>query len=300
MTTKMTRKFCLIPLLLGLAVTNVRAQDTTTAVPRDQLQRLTAQLQQSPADQALREKVIGLTLTLNPKPTTPDAAIMAEGAAEYAFKNAKTDSDYSDAAKQYDKALLLAPWLAADYFNCGVAHEKAGENKEAIRNFNLYLPAAPNAEDALAVKRRIGGLQYAAQKAQDEANNPAAQLEKFFKSLDGGIWKVVSYRAHNFHNGSDWPETATTDLCFFIRIYGREINGFQASKSTCDADSKHYDEHFKTMFNEREFETTATGGGGDVGRVKIAISEDGQSIVVESWGTQQPGMYWNRKYQRIR
>jgi hypothetical protein len=34
--------------------------------------------------------------------------------------------------------------------------------------------------------------------------------------------------------------------------------------------------------------------------VKIAISEDGQSIVVESWGSQQPGMYWNRKYQRIR
>lgn len=47
----------------------------------------------------------------------------------------------------------------------------------------------------------------------------------------------------------------------------------------------------KLCLIEREFETTATGGGGDVGRVKIAISEDGQSIVVESWGTQQPGMY---------
>jgi tetratricopeptide (TPR) repeat protein len=139
----------------------------------EQLWQLTGELQKSPGDQALREKIIALGLRMNPKPATPDDATMAEGAAEYAFKNAKVTSDYSDAAKQYEKALVLAPWLAADYFNCGVAHEKAGENKEAIRSFNLYLLAAPNADDAIAVKKRIGGLQYAAQKAEDEANRPA-------------------------------------------------------------------------------------------------------------------------------
>jgi tetratricopeptide (TPR) repeat protein len=147
----------------------------TNAPARDQLQQLVAQLQQSPGDQALREKIIALALTLNPKPATPDAVTMAEGAAEYAFKNAKSNSDFSDAAKQYEKALLLAPWLAADYFNCGVAHEKAAENKEAIASFNLYLLAAPKADDALAVKKRIGGLQYAAQKTEDEANKNARE-----------------------------------------------------------------------------------------------------------------------------
>jgi tetratricopeptide (TPR) repeat protein len=145
------------------------------ANPHDQLQQLTSQLQQSPGDQALREKIIALALTLNPKPATPDAATMAEGAAEYVSKNAKTPPDYSDAAKQYEKALLLAPWLADDYLNCGVAHEKAGEANDAIRNFKLYLLSAPNANDAQAIKKRIGGLQYAAQKAEDEVNRPAKE-----------------------------------------------------------------------------------------------------------------------------
>ena len=167
----------LTAVVLALAALPVCPQST----PRDQLQQLTAQLRQTPNDEALREKIILLALTLNPKPPTPDAAIIAEGAAEYAFKNAKTNSDYGEAAKQYERALLLAPWLAADYFNCGVAHEKAGENKEAIHNFNLYLLAAPDADDAMAVKKRIGGLQFAAQKAVDEANSPEAQLEKFIK-----------------------------------------------------------------------------------------------------------------------
>jgi tetratricopeptide (TPR) repeat protein len=160
-------------LLVGglLAATQLQAQVPTNSSQRDQLQQLTTQLQNSPNDEALREKIIALALTLSPKPATPIGATQAEGAAEYAFKNAKTNSDYSDAAKQYEKALLLAPWLAADYFNCGVAHEKAGENKEAIRSFNLYLLAAPNADDAQAVNKRIGGLQYAEQRrvSDDEA-----------------------------------------------------------------------------------------------------------------------------------
>jgi tetratricopeptide (TPR) repeat protein len=156
----------------------------------DQLQQLTVQLQQSPGDQALREKIIALALTINPKPAMPDAAIMAEGAAEYAFKNAKVTSDFSDAAKQYEKALLLAPWLAADYFNCGVAHEKAGENQEAIHSFSLYLLASPNADDAVAVKKRIGGLQYAAQKTSPDQVNLGTQ-----------IWSAENLNVSTFRNG---------------------------------------------------------------------------------------------------
>jgi hypothetical protein len=139
--------------------------------PRTQLKQMVEQLQQNPNDDALREKIIALALKLNPKPTTPDAAIMAEGAAEYAFKNAKSVADYSDAAKQYEKALLFAPWLANDYFNCGVAHEKAGDNQQAIHSLNFYLLAEPHASDAQVIKKRIGGLQYALQKAVDVSSN---------------------------------------------------------------------------------------------------------------------------------
>lgn len=186
-------------------------------------EQLTTQLQQSPGDQALREKIIALALTLNPKPATPDAVSMAEGAAEYAFKNAKANSDYSDAAKQYEKALMLAPWLADDYFNCGVAHEKAGENKEAIRNFNLYLLGAPNANDAQAIKKRIGGLQYAAQKAEDEANSPEAKLEKFIKTLDGGVWKCAQFSV--VYANRSHPEQDSLDCGRnYIAISGRTLS----------------------------------------------------------------------------
>lgn len=168
----LTMKF--LALFFGmLALTNIANADS----PREQLQQLLTQLQQSQNDQALREKIISLALTLNPKPATPDATTMAEGAAEYAFRNAKTNSDFSDAANQYEKALLLAPWLADDYYNCGIAHEKAGENKDAIRNFTLYLLAAPNASDVVAIKKRIGGLQYVEKKAEDEAANRPTKKE---------------------------------------------------------------------------------------------------------------------------
>ena len=48
--------------------------------------------------------------------------------------------------------------------------------KEAIHSFNLYLLAAPNANDVQAIKKRIGGLQYATQKkvTDDAANTKAA------------------------------------------------------------------------------------------------------------------------------
>jgi tetratricopeptide (TPR) repeat protein len=207
----------------------------TNAPARDQLQQLVAQLQQSPGDQALREKIIALALTLNPKPATPDAVTMAEGAAEYAFKNAKSNSDFSDAAKQYERALLLAPWLAVDYFNCGVTHEKAGENKEAILSFNLYLLAAPNSDDALAVKKRIGGLQYAAQKAEEEANSTDSKWRKLLKSLDGIKWR------HDVNeNGQVWYSEITCSgnslarKDFIISSRGTNLAGktFDAWKAT--------------------------------------------------------------------
>jgi hypothetical protein len=50
-----------------LAATQLQAQVPTNTL-RDQLQQLTTQLQKSPDDQALRENIIALALTLNPKP----------------------------------------------------------------------------------------------------------------------------------------------------------------------------------------------------------------------------------------
>ncbi|HEY5042546.1 MAG TPA: hypothetical protein VIK53_11140 [Verrucomicrobiae bacterium] len=84
--------FCLLTICYSLSVFTSRAQDSSTNTT-DTFKQSVADLQKSPGDDALREKIIKLALTLNPKPATPDEAITHEGAAEYAFKNAKANSD---------------------------------------------------------------------------------------------------------------------------------------------------------------------------------------------------------------
>lgn len=285
--------FCTILFLCGLlAATQLEAQDSTNSSPPEQLQHLTTQLQQSPGDQALREKIIALALTMNPKPATPDDATMAEGAAEYAFKNAKSNVDYSKAAKQYEKALLLAPWLATDYFNCGVAHEKAGENKEAIRSFNLYLLAAPNADDAQAIKKRIGGLQYAAQESEDAASEQAraaneqaraaAQLAAVYQGLDGGVWQL-----YGIGHDSDRPllEGHVRNRVF-IEIHGHQINLYSAD----DANPGMKYETWNTTFAKRQFHADVKPGHGMSS--DVTISTDGQSILLVN--ETEPRWYFHR------
>lgn len=58
-------------LIFGLLLANVAHAET----PREQLQQMVEQLQKSPNDNALREKIIKLAPTLKPSPAVPDAAI---------------------------------------------------------------------------------------------------------------------------------------------------------------------------------------------------------------------------------
>jgi tetratricopeptide (TPR) repeat protein len=262
------------------------------------LKQLITQLLISPDDQSVREKIIALALTINPKPATPDDATMAEGAAEYAFKNAKSNVDYSKAAKQYEKALLLAPWLATDYFNCGVAHEKAGENKEAIRSFNLYLLAAPNADDAQAIKKRIGGLQYAAQESEDAASEQArvaneqaraaAQQAAVYQGLDGGVWLEVEW-AYNSHRHPPIP--SHSHMRNFIEVHGDQLEFYWTDDLNGRVSS------LKATFNSRRFRVASEGTTG----MDITISDDGKSIVTETMGTDGSNgpVLYNGYYKRI-
>jgi hypothetical protein len=136
-----------------LAVTQLEAQDSTNSSPRDQLRQLTTQLQQSPYDQELREKIINLAETVTPAPVLPEEAgrRMARGVA--AFKEAKSVSDYKDAAVEFEKAAMAAPWYADAYYNLGQARAKAEDYGGASSSLKLYLLAAPGAKDAADAKR---------------------------------------------------------------------------------------------------------------------------------------------------
>ena len=145
--------------------------------PQQTLNQYIADLQKNPNDYALREKIIKHVQTMKPAPAVPKEAEKFEGRAEFAIKNAKIEADFLDAAKEYEKALLIAPWVPAYYFNQGIAFEKAGKPKEAKQSFEFYLLAAPNAQDAREVRKRIAGLEYAMEKVAKKSS-PQAVAEK--------------------------------------------------------------------------------------------------------------------------
>lgn len=166
--------------LAGVLVFAVAGPDRAQSenAPSPPLQQLVAELGINPGDSALREKVIRLALETKPAPPVPEEALMHEGAAEYVFKSAKAPADFAEAAAEYEKALLAAPWVAADYFNCGVAYEKADKPEPALRNFKLYLLAAPDANDAVEVRKHVGALQFMVDKAAKEQAEREARLAK--------------------------------------------------------------------------------------------------------------------------
>ncbi len=156
------------------------------ANPREVLKQLTAQLQSNPNDTALREKIIELALTIRPTPAVPAEAERFDGRGEYAFKNAKNETDFLSAAQEFTKASNAAPWVASFYFNAATAYEKAQKPAEAKRHFELYLLASPNAKDARDVRRRIAGLEFSVERA--------ASPEIVMRNLEGARFgRTVEY-----------------------------------------------------------------------------------------------------------
>ena len=170
----------IVVLLLGLSVSISQAQS-----PQQTLNQHISDLQKNPNDYALREKIIRHVQTMKPAPAVPIEAEKFEGRAEFAIKSAETEADFLDAAKEYEKALLIAPWVPAYYFNQGIAFEKAGKLKEAKRSFEFYLLAAPNAQDAREVRKRIAGFEYAMEKATKETprQGSTAPMQNTFEDL---------------------------------------------------------------------------------------------------------------------
>jgi tetratricopeptide (TPR) repeat protein len=108
----------------------------------------------------IRTRIINVVRKLKPPPAVPDEAIALEGRAEAAFSSARKPQDYLDAADAYRRAITLAPWVPQYYFNGAVAEEMVGQLEAAILGMKRYLLAAPEADDATAVRKKIAGLEY--------------------------------------------------------------------------------------------------------------------------------------------
>lgn len=159
--------------------------------PRDDLRQMVEQLQKTPNDNALREKIIKLAPTLKPAPAVPDTAVAFEGRAQFAFRSAKSEGDFLAAAQEYEKAVAAAPWVPGYYADLCTIYEKAGKFEDAKRHCGFYLIGLTDPTQMTDVKRRIAGLEFGIEKAKKE-NSPEARAAKereaeqrFIASLEG-------------------------------------------------------------------------------------------------------------------
>lgn len=155
--------------------------------PREELRQMVEQLQTSPNDNALREKIIKLAATLKPALVIPEEAErhMAYGTA--AFTGAKAVADYAEAAKEFELVTLAAPWVGDAYFNLGVAQDKAENYEAALRSLNLARLASPESKDIRALIYQIEYRNKKAQTIKEEAakQEQAAAAER--KKGEGGL-----------------------------------------------------------------------------------------------------------------
>jgi hypothetical protein len=162
--------------LAALAVVLTTLGFSQTAPPVDtgeQLKQYIEELQHNPGDEALRNRIISLALTLNPKPPTPDHAWEASGKGGFLLENGKTMPDFVAGAAAFEQAALLAPWVPDFYFNQGVLLERAERYPEAIKAFRWYVTAAPGGDDRTDVLVRIGRLQAISEKREQESGGKA-------------------------------------------------------------------------------------------------------------------------------
>jgi hypothetical protein len=209
---KLTMKF--LALFFGVLIL---ANVSYAQSPREQLNQMVEQLQKFPGDNALREKIIKLAQELKPPHAVPDAAVEFEGRAQFAFKNAKSNDDFLAAAREYEKAVVNAPWLLGYYSDLCTIYEKAGKFQDAKRNCEFYLIGLTDSEQITEVKRRIAGLKYGIEQNSPESIAARKQEERAKRGV-AGLWQFQSSR-NLYHaelggvrTGAKWDDwTASRD-----------------------------------------------------------------------------------------
>lgn len=178
------KKICLIVLITFVVILTLM-----TIVPaqtqQENLNQYISDLQSNPNDHALKEKIIKHVQLMRPAPAIPEDARKYMVRGKTAFKSAKEVKDFAEAAEEFKKALLAAPWLAEGYYNLGIVQDKAGQYAAAIESLKLYVLASPNAEDTEKVKELIYEIEYRQEKAAKESS-PSAIAEK--KQNEYDVW----------------------------------------------------------------------------------------------------------------
>jgi len=135
---------------------------------RETLKQYVSDLQRNPDDRTLRERIIKLATSIEPRPEIPEDAKRHMARGKAAFEIAKNDNDFVDAVSEFRQASLSAPWWGAVYFNLGRAQDKAGDDAAAKASLELYLLSSPAQADAETAKSLIYEIEFKLEKQQAE------------------------------------------------------------------------------------------------------------------------------------
>lgn len=220
------RMACICSLMLGLMFIVSFSAHAQSSNPQQILNQYVSDLQKSPNDYALREKIIRHAQAMKPAPAVPEEAKRHLVRGRAAFKGAKEARDFQNAADEFKKALLYAPWLAEGYYNLGVIQDKAGHYDDAMKNLKFYLIAAPKAPDADKVKELVYEIEYrkekaakdkeaAARKAAEDSRaqqEAAARKQAEFLSRINGARYVYYFWANRSDTGARTQYVITLDV----------------------------------------------------------------------------------------
>ena len=156
--------------------------------PQEELQQLVEQLQKTPGDNALREKIIKLSANVKPALAIPEEARRAFVRGNVAMTDAKGTEDYSRAAQLYVEASTLAPWWADPYYNLAKAREQRQEYSAAIKALQLYLLADIPAAERREAQDRIYVLEERASVRQRDKDRPQALAQQLQSKYGNRRW----------------------------------------------------------------------------------------------------------------
>lgn len=181
---KSTRKLIIFIFTLLVLAASAHAQS-----PREQLKQMVQQLQKTPGDNALREKIIKLGVKI--RPAIPEEANRAFVKGNVFQKEAKDASGYALAITAYRDALHSAPWWGDVYFNLAIAQESAGKFDEAIVSIRNYLASVQaGSTEAREAQNKIYALEAKGEIASKQAVVRAAAERERQRPSVAGKWTM--------------------------------------------------------------------------------------------------------------
>jgi hypothetical protein len=200
MNMKSTRKLLIFAFTFLALAASAYAQP-----PREQLNQMVQQLQKSPSDNALREKIIKFATSIKPAPAIPENAREPFVMGATVLKKASDPAGASKAVELFTQALTIAPWFADAYYNRAVAREAAGQFELAIDDLRLYLGFKLTGAERREAQDKIYALKASAQlaAAKAAADTPQAREAALLQKVEGARFLDDRYRGPAGHLSYD-------------------------------------------------------------------------------------------------